>query len=164
MADGRDDEQTYGPATASVALGLGILLFGASAALAAPKGVGPSAGTTGTARACQVHAANKRKSLAKGLNCTPTPPPPTAATFDVVVSPSTQSDYCDVTLSGTGLAPGAPITVESNGVLRPVDVVSADGTYNVVIQGAVSNDGTVYTFTAPTAAGGTIVIIRASVC
>lgn len=62
-------------AAATSAVALGTLEFGSSTALAAGNGVGPSAGTTGKTRACQVHAANDGKSVGKGLNCTPASEP-----------------------------------------------------------------------------------------
>lgn len=142
----------------TVALGLGTLAFGASTALAAGNGVGPGAGTTGKARACEAHAANKGRSVAKGINCTPTPPPPPAATFTVAVTPGfTEAgvSYCTITFSGSGLAPGGDITYTVSSGSGVWDTVEADGTYSNSVYSA--NNGTAFTFTAPTAAGGTIV-------
>ena len=76
-------------------------------AQAADNGVGRSdSGSTGQERACEVHAENKGKGVAKGLDCAPpatlvhTGPEP----FAVVPG------WCLVTFTGSGLAPGTFVT------------------------------------------------------
>ncbi|CAA9258143.1 MAG: hypothetical protein AVDCRST_MAG10-2600 [uncultured Acidimicrobiales bacterium] len=142
-------------ATAAMTVGLGLATLAISAppALASGKGVGPSAGTTGKARACQVHALNKGKSVAKGLQCAPTPPPPTGTpTLSVLLDPAT----CFTTVTGAGLAPGTELLFapESNPTnLQPTGII-VDPTGNVLLN--VDGTGPAIILYATTAAGTTI--------
>ena len=95
-------------------------------AVADANGAGASAGTTGHARACQVHAENQGNSYARGLQCAPT----LTAT---VLGPGTFGG-CAVLVTGTGLKPGSFVVgrVAGQPVLSfTVGVVEPDGTINV---------------------------------
>ena len=148
-------------AATTIALSLGILGIGGSPALAAGNGVGPSEGTTGQARACQTQALNEGESLGKGLDCTPAP---AQATFTVTVVPYPDlPQVCSFIFVGNGLAPGGTITYLYAAELFELDFVAADGTFMSSDYTALNNGG-IFTFTAPTASGGTIVVTTTSIC
>jgi len=86
-------------AVAAAVVGLGLGTLGVGGAHAEGKGVGPSEGTTGKARACQAHAQNMGKSVAKGLECASL-----TATFEFL------GGGCRVTAVGSGLMPGTDVT------------------------------------------------------
>lgn len=112
--------------------------------------MGPSSGTTGKARACQVHAANNGRSVAKGHNCTPTPPP-TTATITVTTDPST----CVSTITGTGLMAGSQLSFSYEGStdVYPLNIfVDAGGNVSATTGGG----GPVATLHATTALGAAI--------
>lgn len=123
-------------ATASVVVAVftGTSLIGAEAA---NNGVGPSdSGSTGKARACEVHAQNKGKSHARGLECaststtTPSTTTPSTTSTTVVAGPSltgilTQTESgCFLDAVGSGLQPGSATYIES----RPIGEVRVRGT------------------------------------
>ncbi|MDQ3641153.1 MAG: hypothetical protein M3450_06745, partial [Actinomycetota bacterium] len=73
-----------------------------------------------------------------------------------------QSEIGGSRFSGTGLAPGASITTGHGEDTRPIGVVSANGTYSAVFP--VEKGSGSYNFTAPKAAGGTILVTATSTC
>ena len=148
-------------AATTIALGLGTLGVGASPALAADSGVGPSEGTTGQAQACRAHALNEGKSLGEGLDCTPAP---AQASFTVKVVPYPDlPQVCSFIFVGTGLASGGTITYVHYGTTYELDFVAADGTFMSSDNTAINN-GDIYIITAPTASGGTISVTATSLC
>lgn len=127
-------------------MGLVLFTLGSGVAHANGQGVGPSeAGATGADRACEALAQNEGGSAQQGLEC---------ATLDATVEVWASADFlCIATVTGSGLAPGTPVT--GLGHTHPF---------------TVEDDGTVYfeelfqrtrplgdvTLSATTASGGTI--------
>ncbi len=116
-------------AVAAAVVGLGLGTLGVGGAQAQGNGVGRNDGTTGKARACQAHAENKGKSVAKGLECAP------AATLVVICR------FVGYEIVGSGLLPGSTVTL--NGVVL-AQQVDASGNYQffVPIFGTVTVQGT----------------------
>lgn len=135
-----------------VVVGAMVASLGTASAAYAGNGVGPSPDTTGSARACQAHAANQGNSKANGLTC---------ATLAATVEHS----GCTVSVTGSGLKPGSSLIVsnQSGGTYngpQPPDLVQADGTINItrlildpnnyVIQGTTARGAAITTtFSVP---------------
>ncbi len=107
-------------AVAAAVVGLGLGTLGVGGAQAQGNGVGRNDGTTGKARACQAHAENKGKSVAKGLECAP------AATLVVRCA-----DAATVThqVIGSGPMPFSEVRVTSSseGIDYRIGIVDGSG-------------------------------------
>lgn len=114
------------------------------AAQAANNGVGRSeSGSTGQARACEVHAQNKGKSHARGLDCATTTTSSTSTTSTSTTTTTvtematlagtftrTADGGCQLDASGTGLQPGSEVFLNSpNFGTFPIGNVSQTGDF-----------------------------------
>ncbi len=128
----------------------GAGFIGGTVAYADDNGVGPS-GTTGRARACEVHAENNGNSYAKGLECAPT-------LVVTVLGPSSEdSPNCSIRVVGTGLEPGSVVIARLLGrptIAFEVGTVGPAGTLNTVVD--VFNQPNTLVVSATTASGEVI--------
>ena len=115
----------------------------------ADGGVGPSAGTSGHARACEVHAENQGRSYAKGLEC--------ASLTVSVIGPSLPRNFCTYEVRGTGLLPGSNVYLQG----FVFGTVAPDGTF---VRQNLSPRGATLTFSASTLSGETITTVLVLSC
>lgn len=127
------------PLLATVAA-LSVVGFNQTTAYA-DAGVGPSAGTSGRARACEILAENQGRSYAKGLEC--------AALTVTVIGPSLPRNFCTYEVEGTGLLPGSSVYLQG----FVFGTVAPDGTF---VKQNLSPRDTTLTFSATTLSGETI--------
>lgn len=115
----------------------------------ADAGVGPRTGTSGHARACEVHAENQGKSLAKGLEC--------ASLTVTVIGHFTPRNTCTYEVQGTGLLPLSNVYLQH----LVYGTVAPDGTF---FKQNVSSRGATLTFSATTLSGETITRVLVLSC
>lgn len=126
-----------------------VVSLGVAGAAYADKGVGPSPGTTGQDRACQVHSGNNGMSNGHGLQCT----------FLTLSNESVSGSGCSFTVTGGGLDPGSQLTVHISPppetfTIGPPVPSSGGVSFNVSF-GPVEGHPSVYV-TGTTAAGSPI--------